>query len=139
MADFEADVPQHVEDLLDPLVQGDGEAAPGIGHEEHDIHITEGVQFATAVATQGHECQQTPVGGIGQRVDEEVAEDDVHQARALPARLPAAAAALVLQQDSMFLDLEELLVERNELGSFQFTLRGELLLGVGEDFFAMSE
>ena len=39
----------------------------------------------------------------------------------------------------MLLDLEELLIERNEFRALQFSLCGELLLGVGEDFFAMSE
>jgi hypothetical protein len=53
--------------------------------------------------------------------------------------VPAATAAFVLQENAVLLDLEEFLVERDELGTLEFALRGELLLGVSEDFFAMSE
>jgi hypothetical protein len=37
------------------------------------------------------------------------------------------------------LDLQEFLVEREELAGIEFALREQLLLGVGEDFFPMSQ
>ena len=39
----------------------------------------------------------------------------------------------------MLLDLEEFFVERDKIRRVEFALRGELLLGIGEDLFTMSE
>jgi len=39
----------------------------------------------------------------------------------------------------MFLDLEELFVQRDQLRALQLALFGKLTLGVSENFFAMSE
>jgi hypothetical protein len=72
-------------------------------------------------------------------MQQEVAQDDVHKARTQAADLAPASAALVLEQDAMFLDLEEFFVKGYEFRALELALLRELLLGVGKDFFAMSE
>ena len=55
VADLEADVPEHVEDHLDDLVQAGGDFLRFRGVQEHDVHVAEGVELVAPIAADGHQ------------------------------------------------------------------------------------
>ena len=142
VADFEAHVPQHVEDDLDDFAEPRVGPLRRVRVEKHDVHIAERIQLAAPVAADGYEGERRQLARRGhgfQRGVEQVPEDDIHEAGALRANLASAAAGVVPQPDAVVLDLEEFFVKREPLGGVQRALRAELLLGVGEDFFTMAK
>jgi hypothetical protein len=61
VADFEAEVPEGVEDVLDEFLDVFGEFSGGTGEKEKEVDIGGGVEGAAAVAAGGDEGD----GGIG--------------------------------------------------------------------------
>ena len=139
---FETRVPQGVEDLFHHGIQPRIELLRFVGMQEHDVHIAEKIHLSSAVATDRHECDARQLAGLREafhRVLQQMPEHDVQEAGALRADLPPPFARPMLQRDAVILDLEEFLVEREQVLGVQRALGAELLLGVGEHFFAVSE
>ena len=112
--------------------------------EEHDVDVAEGIQLAAAVAADGDERERQrpalPSGRPSMAASSRWRRTMSTRLRAFRANLAPAAAAVVLQPDAVVLDLEELLVEREQLRRARaLPWSEELLLGVGEDLFAVGK
>ena len=139
---FEARVPQRVENLFHHRIQARIELLRLVRMQKHDVHIAEKIHLPAAITADRHERDPRRLAEHRhalQRGVEQMPQHDVQQAGPLRANLPSPAAGPMLQFDPVVLDLEEFFVEREQLLRVQRTLGTELLLGVGEHFFTMSE
>jgi hypothetical protein len=138
VADFEADVPEHVEDIFDDFAGARGHFAPGAFHvEEVEVDVGAWVEEAAAVAAGGDEGDLGAAAfGFAEGSGEEVMEDDVEEAGALAADLDTAEACAVLEADAVFFLFEEAFVEFEDLvwGGGWVESRGEDAAGVGLNF-----
>jgi hypothetical protein len=138
VADFEADVPEHVEDIFDDFAGARGHFAPGAFHvEEVEVDVGAWVEEAAAVAAGGDEGDLGAAAfGFAEGSGEEVVEDDVEEAGALAADLGAAEACAVLEADAVFFFFEEAFVEFEDLfwGGGWVESGCEDAAGVGLDF-----
>ena len=138
MADFEPDIPKRAQDRLDD--------APDLRRnhsrlvQEHEVHVAVGIEFAPAKAADGDQgdaaarlLRSRPLRrGIIQ-----VAQDDIHEDRALLGDLAPAAARLVFEPQPVIFDPQKFLIERQKFRLVVHPLGGELLLRMGEDQFPM--
>jgi hypothetical protein len=142
VADFEADVPEHVENLLDHFGDARIETAASFLDEKQHVDVAVWIQFAPSVTAAGHDREARWLAGKSrvalQRSIEQMPQNDIHEAGPLAANLASAFTGLVPKVQAVVLRFEEFLVELNQLAGIQLADRTELLLRLGEDFFAMS-
>src|SRR6266436_2089329 len=60
MADFETDVPEQIEDLLNDLLDVRRNLSRLWTVQEHHIDIAKGIELAPAISTQSDQCQRHP-------------------------------------------------------------------------------
>jgi hypothetical protein len=111
--------------------------------EEHDVHVAEGIELAATVPAESDNGERGRgnafclPGKTGRGV-EDVAQQNVDQLDAKRANLPAATAVLVAEPQTMLLDLEELLVERERFRRPHRPRGGKVALSVRQDFSEMT-
>jgi hypothetical protein len=111
--------------------------------QQHDIDVAERIQLAAAVSSQrdkskrGFRCARFLLRRR-RRGGEGMLEQDVDQINATRTNLPAAAAGLMFQAQTVFLDLKKLFVNGENFGRTLCAGNGELVFGVGQDLVKMS-
>ena len=136
MAHFESDIPERPQDRLNnpPDLRRNHRSLV----QEHQVHVAIRIEFAPAKAPDGHQgdaaaclMRSRPVGrGVIQ-----VAQNDIHEDRALPGNLASASARLMFEPQAVIFDPQEFFIKREEFRLVIHPLRGEFLLRVGEHQF----
>lgn len=112
VADFEAHVPEGVEDALDEFLGAFWEAVGGAGEEEEEVDIGAGIKGAAAVSADGDEGEGggwgfLAVEGGGEDGGEELVDDG----GACLGNFDASGAVAVAGEDVLLMDFEEAFVE----------------------------
>ena len=142
VADLESDVPQQIENLFDHFADLRWKRARLLPVKKHHVDVAERIELGPAVAAQ------TPSGRLRQLLpgcfmyrlglSENVPQQHIHEFGATGADFAAAAAGLMSQAQPMFLDLEKFFVKRKNIGRPVGARRGELTVGVRENFIEMT-
>ncbi len=144
VADLEADVPEHVQDLLDHVLDQAVLGLPALGIEEEDIDVAVGIELPAPEAAhrrQDH-LRIGPAVGRGDVVERplpDIAQDHGDQLGPAAADFPPALARAERQLQTVFLDLEEVAIKIEEIGRLALGLGQELPFRVAEDFFEIAE
>ena len=139
MTDFEADVPEQIQNLLRHLFHVRRDFARAVSVQQHDIDIAKRIQFASAVSAQCGQCQRglwlPDCAGRGRK---NMSQDYIDQFAAAGANFAAATAGLMFQAEPVLFQLEKLFVVRKDFGWPLFSGDRELVFSVGQDFLKMS-
>jgi hypothetical protein len=89
--------------------------------QKHHINVTERIELTSPISAKGDQGQRNPVraaatSGRRSRSPKYVLQQDVNQLSPPGANFTATSASLVLQAQSMLLNLQELLVKRENFG-----------------------
>lgn len=131
LADFEADVPEEVEDFLDEGGEVFGEFVGGAREEEEEVDIGAWVEGVAAVATDCGEGEDGGFLAFGEGEVEEGFEDDVEEFGAGACDFEATGTGAVAEFDAVFLDFEEAFVEGDALCRREEALGGRFEGGAG--------
>ena len=142
MADFEADVPEEVEHVLDEFLESWGEFGGCAWQQEEDVDVGAWVQCAASVAagcdeSDGESCAFAGVeSGFENR-----ANDGVDEGSTCLCDFDAASPCAMVQHDAVFLELEKSFVEIDAFGGrkLAFLCGFESLLRVFGKFFQVIE
>ena len=116
MADFETDVPEQIEDLLNDLLDVRRDFSRLLAVQKHHIDIAKGIELAPAISTQSDQCQRRPRCLLlttcrGRGRSENVSQQNIDKIGPARADFMATAASLVFQAQPMLFDLQEFLVK----------------------------
>jgi hypothetical protein len=111
--------------------------------EEHDIDVAERIQLTPPVSPECDDRERRRGAALvassgADRCVENVLEKDVDQLDAQGANLAAATTVLVPQAETMFLDPKEFFVKRQRIDRPHRSRRGELALGMSQNFSEMT-
>jgi hypothetical protein len=116
MTDFETDIPEQIEDLLNDLLDVRRDLSGLWAVQKHHIDIAKGIELTSAISTQGNQCQRHPRYLLttcrGRGRSENVSQQDIDKIGPARADFMATAASLVFQAQPMLFDLQEFLVKR---------------------------
>ena len=143
MADFETNVPQQVEGLFDDLGGVIRNLSAVFVVEEHDVDVAEWIELPASVAAKGNDRERGGERAFAAlcKTDggrEDMLEEDVDQFHAKSADFAATSSVLVAEKKAVLLDFQELFIERQRFRRPHRPSRGQLTLGVGQDFPEMS-
>ena len=142
MADFEADIPEQIQNLLHDFGGVGRDLAGVLPVHEHNIDVAKRIQLAAAVAAERDERERCRRGALvackPRRRSEDVPQQHIDELNASRTDVTACAARLVLEPKPMLLDAEEFFVEREDVRRAACTGRRELSLGVSEHFLEMT-
>ncbi len=138
VADLEADVPKHVEDMLDDVVDLLGFLRRGGLVKEENVDVAVGIELAAAEAAHGHERDGRRLVHVRAQVRfpravPQVPQHDGDDVGALAAEVAPALAVHVLELEPMLLELEEAPVDVEQVGRPQVGLMDQLPLGMAQD------
>ena len=102
VSDFEAHVPEDVEDTVHDFAEGLGEFVGGMGEEEEEVEVGARVEEAAAVPAVGDEGDFAGVVLFGEGGGEEGDENVVEESGAQGGDFGAAASGVVLVENGLF-------------------------------------
>ena len=147
MTHFESDVPQHVQDLLDDLLEvgilGCGPRRRIV--EEHDINVGIRTEFAAPVAANGDEGDGNVRGiGVGMMIVvvrglKHVAEHHIQHLGSTLGNFAAPSPRAMQHPQAVFFDLQELLVEAEYLRRACAGLQNEPFFGMPKHFIEVAQ
>ncbi len=119
--DLKADVPEHVEHVLDDVVDLGRELAAVVGVEKEDVDVAVGIEFAAAEAAHGEQgdarrfLQVRAQMGFPRAVPE-MAQHDGDDVGALFAEVASAFAVVVFELEPVLFQLQEAAVNIEQIG-----------------------
>ena len=142
MADFESNIPKEIEDLFDDLPGVGRDARSVLVVEKHHVHVAEGIEFTAAIAAERHRGEWSGGGALVLRElrgrGEDMTQHHVNQLDPKRANFPASSSGLMAQAQPVFLDLQELLVERQSIRRLPRARGSKLALRVRQNFLEMT-
>jgi pectin methylesterase-like acyl-CoA thioesterase len=108
--------------------------------QKHDIDVTKGVELTSAISAKCDQREWDPGRAIlassrRSRSTENVLQQDINQLRSSRTDFAATTTGLVLQAQPMLLNLEKLLVKREDFGWTPGTRSREALCGMRQNLF----
>ena len=140
VAELEADIPKHVEDVLDEVVDLRSRFRRVVRVKKKNVDVAVGIEFAPAESTHGEQRDARRLFHMREqmrfpRAVPEMPEHDGDDVGALFAEVTTALAVLVLELEAMLLELEEAAVDVEQVSRLQVGLVDQLPLGMAQNFF----